>query len=144
MHLLQYRVRCGNVAARITIGKVDIDVAGKKSVFVANHGGSAANLDRSQFAEGRLVSAAGGYQHPAQCVDAAAEIAHVTDVYGIALGALIDGRNVVTADGIVQNLLRLLHADAVLRELLALPYDVEEIALIGALREHAARSRNRS
>src|SRR5207245_2071698 len=64
----------------------------------------------------------------------------VADVDRIALAALDGSAGVIAADGVHNDHLRVIHAQAVARELVALEVEIQEVAAAHALGEYVARS----
>ncbi len=53
----QQRPGFGNVALRIAVGNIDVDVTGQHAVLVANHRRAAAGVNLGEFAQGKLALA---------------------------------------------------------------------------------------
>ena len=137
----QHRVRLVDKALRVAIGEIDVDVACREPVVVADHPGSAADRDFGKLVECDLpLIGTHRNQDPAHRVDIGAVIGIVANVDREALAALDRRGDVLAAHRRGEDILRLTHADAVAGEFLAIPVDIEEVAAGGALGVDAARA----
>src|ERR1039458_113007 len=107
----------------------DVHVAVQHAVLVAQHGGTAHNLDLGQLCERHLCLAVHGrHQDAPQFVRIAAVIPHVPYVDGIAFAALDSRADVLAADSAHDYVLSVVNTQTVARQLVAIPLEIEEVA----------------
>ena len=93
-------------------------------------------MDCRQLADRNLAPARSRHQHFLQRIDVRAEIAHVADIHPISGPAIDDLGHRLAADRILDRHLRRFDADALPSQFLAVPVDVEIVAVAGSLREN--------
>ena len=80
-----------------------------------------------------------GNEHPLECAQVTSEVAHVTHVDRISFSSQHGRGHVLAADGVLDSLLGVFHAQPVARQLLPVPAEIQEIPGAYALGERAAR-----
>src|SRR4051794_36941745 len=127
------------ISLHILRSRVDVDVSGQQSVLVADHRWTFARVDGGQLAETRLPPAWSGHQHFFQRIDIGPEIAHVADVHRIARPPIDYFRDRLPADRVPHGGLSLFHADSLTSQSIAVPIDIQIIAITGPFREDGSR-----
>src|ERR1019366_1539058 len=142
LHLIAHDLlRFLDIAPDIAAGNVDVHVTVQHAVLVAQHRGTTHNLDLGQLRERYLgLAVHGRHQDAPQFVWIAAVIPHVAHVDGIALAALDGSGDVLPANGAHDYVLSVVNAQAVARQLVAIPLEIEEVTATGTLREDTSRA----
>ncbi len=139
----QQLIRFVDVALGIAAGDVHVNVSREQPVLIADHSRPVGDTDLRQVAQGQLALAAGRHRDAAERRKIAAKIAQVADVYLIALRPEHDRADIVPADRVFDHSLRVFDADAIARQLFAVPFQIQKVAFGRALRQDGARALGR-
>src|SRR5665213_680200 len=133
-------VRLADIADCVTAGNIHKNIPSEQSVFVADHGWPICDFDLCEVAQGKLPVTATRNQDSANGIRIVAKIAEIPDVYRITFRSKHNGADIFSINSALHYSLRIFHADAITRQLLAIPFEVKKMSISGALREDSSRS----
>src|SRR5580704_17665847 len=140
---LEQIARIPDEAAVVFRIQIDVNVAGQRAVFIADHRGSPRERDFRDIGTWNLRSGGSANQDAPQFLDVVPEVAVITDIHGIPLAALDVLGDHFASDSRSDSLLNVSDSQTATSCLRAVHFDVEIKTLRNAFREDGAHLRNR-
>src|SRR5713101_8461948 len=141
--LLQQIARMSDEAAVVFRVQIDVNVAGQRAVFIADHRRAARKRDFRDFGDGNLCARGRANQNAPQFLNVVPEVAAIPDIHWIPLAALDVLRDHFAADSRSDRLLHVSNSQTVAGRFRTVHFDVEIKTLRNALRKNGAHLRNR-
>src|SRR2546430_908585 len=130
--------RLANIALNIACGDVYKNEPDQFSVLTAHGGRTGLVTNVSEQVDRHLRTGGRGDKHAFECVDVLPKITGITRVNRVTLAPLNGGRDILAADGRLNNIVHIADFQAVARGRFAVDGEVEEIAAHGSLSESAS------
>src|SRR5229473_4477090 len=122
--------------------QIDVDVAGQRAVFIADHRRTARKRDFRDIRNGNLRARGCANQNAPQFLDVVPEVAAIPDIHGVPLAALDVFSDHFAADSRSDRLLHISNRQTVASRFRTVYFDVEIEALRNAFCENGTHLRN--